>query len=349
MVERRIGRFHRLQVVATRGSRRKPSTTVHRVRRRRRALAVPLLSVLIGATGFVLSLPTTTSAASFGHPTITAADATYKIPAGTGAMWTLNLWSHGTVEGTATGMSGMLTVVVPTTSDCAFQADVRAITTAGAPFYFAGIRATVPGCGSKALVQSISGHIYQCTAGSPTTTEVPGGTLAATGPTAVVTQPNPVTPIAVPAGSYTVSAGSPDGFTFVLCGAAPTIGSAGRTASETVAIASGGAGVALFYVTGPPVAAGGATNGSSPGAPVGAVAVVSSATATAGPATKAAVTPVAGSQLAFTGMDPAPPVLLGLLLIALGSLLVIFSRARRVPHPRPARAGAATPPVPRRP
>jgi hypothetical protein len=240
----------------------------------------------------------------------------------------------------------MLTVAVPTTADCAFQADVRASTMGGRPFYFAGARAIVPRCGPG--TGTISGHIYLCTAGSPTTTEISGGTLAATGPTPVATRPNPVTANVVTAGSYTMSAGSPDGFTFVLCGGTATIGSTGQTASESVVVPSGGGGAGLFYVTGPPVAAGGATQGSSPDGPTGATAVVSSAGVAPG-AAAAGATPAASSQLAFTGIDAAPPFFLGLLLMALGSMLVIFSRARRVPHPRPARAGAATPPVPRRP
>ena len=310
------------------------STIAYRVpaRARRRTPAFPLALVLMGTTGFALSIPATASAASFGHPNITAAEATFKIPMAEAATWTLNLWSHGTLEGSATGTSGMLTIIVPITSDCAFQADVRATTPPAHPFYFAGIRATVPGCGTRTPVHRIAGHIYLCTAGSPTTTEESGGTLAATGPMVVTTQPNPVIPATVTVGSYSMSADSPDGFTFVLCGGTATIGAGGQTASETVAVPIGGTGVGLFYVTGPPVAAGSSV-----------------VTGTPAQTTDAAATPVAGSQLAFTGMDAAPPALTGLLMIALGSLLIIFSRARRESHPRPARTGAAAPPVPRRP
>jgi len=336
------------------------STIAYRVpaRARRRTPAFPLALVLMGTTGFALSIPATASAASFGHPNITAAEATFKIPMAEAATWTLNLWSHGTLEGSATGTSGMLTIIVPITSDCAFQADVRATTPPAHPFYFAGIRATVPGCGTRTPVHRIAGHIYLCTAGSPTTTEESGGTLAATGPMVVTTQPNPVIPATVTVGSYSMSADSPDGFTFVLCGGTATIGAGGQTASETVAVPIGGTGVGLFYVTGPPVAAGGTgppvaaggvTNGSNPGAPATVAAGSSVVTGTPAQTTDAAATPVAGSQLAFTGMDAAPPALTGLLMIALGSLLIIFSRARRESHPRPARTGAAAPPVPRRP
>ncbi|HVC70066.1 MAG TPA: hypothetical protein VNC61_07350 [Acidimicrobiales bacterium] len=304
--------------------------------------------VLMGTIGFVLSVSGTSSAAGFGRPTITAAEATFKIPAHTEAIWTLNLWSHGTLEGTAMGTTGVLTVVVPTTADCTFQADVRAVSAGGASFYYAGFRATVPGCGTGPPVQSIAGHIYLCTDDLPTTTEVSGGTLAATGATPVVSQPNPVTPTGVTAGAYIMSAGSPDGFTFVLCGGAATIGADGQTASQSVTVPSGGAGVGLFYVTGPPLAAGGGTAGPNPVVP-GAVAAGSGSTVHPAAAITTSATPVASSHLAFTGIDAAPPVFLGLLLMALGSFLVIFSRARRVSHPRPARIGAETPPVPRRP
>ncbi len=42
------------------------------------------------------------------------------------------------------------------------------------------------------ILQSISGHIYLCSAGAPTTTEVPGGSLSASGPQSVASQPNPL-------------------------------------------------------------------------------------------------------------------------------------------------------------
>ena len=91
--------------------------------------------------------------------------------------------------------------------------------------------------------QQISGHIYACWKGTPTTSEVPGGTLAVTsGPTTIPAQPNPVEPTNVPAGSYVMTATPPSGYRFAACGT----GSTGRTQSVTVP--GGGLGVGTFYV-----------------------------------------------------------------------------------------------------
>jgi len=80
---------------------------------------------------------------------------------------------------------------------------------------------TLPGgCGST---QTIAGHIYDCSAGSPTTVEVAGGMLGATGPQVVATQGNPLGPVGVVAGTYTMNAASPAGYGFVGCGGVATI------------------------------------------------------------------------------------------------------------------------------
>src|SRR5205085_902986 len=66
--------------------------------------------------------------------------------------------------------------------------------------------------------QTLAGHIYLCSSGSTTTTEVPNGTLSAAGPTAIAEQGNPLNATPVDIGSYVVSAGAPSGYEFVSCG-----------------------------------------------------------------------------------------------------------------------------------
>ena len=112
-----------------------------------RVRGVRRLFVLIGAVGLVCSVSGNAFAKAPAQPKITATAATFNVPGGSTAVWTLRLWSHGTLEGKDTGTSGTLTVPVPVTADCFFQADVQATTVKGLPFYFSGSRATVPGCG----------------------------------------------------------------------------------------------------------------------------------------------------------------------------------------------------------
>jgi hypothetical protein len=91
-------------------------------------------------------------------------------------------------------------------------------------------------------VQTIAGHIYLCNSGTQTTTEVAGGTLGATGPQTVSTQPNPLGPVSVAAGTYTMTEANPAGFQ--LAGACGTL-----SPTQSVTVPSGGAGVGIFYVT----------------------------------------------------------------------------------------------------
>ncbi len=92
---------------------------------------------------------------------------------------------------------------------------------------------------------TISGHIYLCDNGVQTTTEVPGGTLGATGPQTVPTQPNPLGPVSVAAGTYTMTEANPSGYRLA--------GDCGTTSNtQTVVVPSGGAGVGIFYVEKPP-------------------------------------------------------------------------------------------------
>ena len=57
--------------------------------------------------------------------------------------------------------------------------------------------------------QSIAGHIYLCNSSDATTGEVPGGSLAVTGPQTLGTSPNPLGTTDVGSGDYTITATSP--------------------------------------------------------------------------------------------------------------------------------------------
>ena len=92
------------------------------------------------------------------------------------------------------------------------------------------------------ITQTIAGHIYLCSSGSPTTTEVAGGTLGATGPQTVATQANPLNPMSVLAGSYTMTETNPAGY--ILAAACGT-----TSPTQSVTVPPGGAGVGIFYVT----------------------------------------------------------------------------------------------------
>ncbi|HUC37412.1 MAG TPA: hypothetical protein VMR97_09840 [Acidimicrobiales bacterium] len=108
---------------------------------------------------------------------------------------------------------------------------------------------TNPSCVHTVIFsQSIAGHIYLCSSGSQTTTEVPGGTLAATGPQAVTATANPLAPASVPAGSYVMGATAPAGYEFVTCGGSSTVGTPDTTASDPVTVPVNGSGVGIFYV-----------------------------------------------------------------------------------------------------
>ncbi|MHB8682485.1 MAG: DUF7507 domain-containing protein [Acidimicrobiales bacterium] len=111
-------------------------------------------------------------------------------------------------------------------------------------------------CSTPHLVNSgmLSGHIYLCVNGVPTATEVPGGTLAATGPVNLSAISNPLAPQSVPVGTYTVGATAPATYAFVSCGGAATIGAPPTTASTSVNVPVNGTGTAIFYVAKPPVA-----------------------------------------------------------------------------------------------
>ena len=290
---------------------------------------------LVGCAGLSLFYSAPAFAAANVRPTITPSQATFTVPVGKSLMWTLRLWSHGNLEGSSEGTAGVLVVSVPHLSDCTFQADVTETAPGGSPQYYSGNRVTLTSCGVAPPTQTIAGHIYLCTPGGLPPTEVGGGTLSATGPQIVNAQANPLTPTTVEAGSYVMSASTPTGFLFVSCGGSATPAPDGLTASETLNLLSGGTQVGVFYVSAPPVGAGGGSTGPSstgvPSAPdgsTGPIAPVPAAIAS-GHSPLVKVVPVAGTQLAFTGMNTETPLLIGLFLLALGLFLVTVARIRR--------------------
>jgi hypothetical protein len=314
-----------------------------------RPLAV--LAVVLG-TATALAAPAVATAPH--APSLSPTQSTFTIPAGSTSTWTLRLWSHGSLEGSDSATSGMLTVPVPATSDCTFQADASVVPVGGHSSYYSGRRATVPGCGP---LPTIAGDIYSCPAAGATTTEVPGGALAATGPQTLPSQANPMAPTPVLSGTYHVTAGSPPGYMLIACGGSAIVAPGGASATEVVPVfigdtgstlesaktVSGGGGVGIFYVTAKPAplgAGGGATSPAGSG--------LTSAQTTVGPAlaagaaTQAAVplaaTPVASGSLAFTGMSIGPLLFVGLLSLTLGTLLLASTRVRR----RPSLVGANT-------
>jgi hypothetical protein len=317
------------------------------------------LVLLVSVTGAAAAVSTSASAYSPRLPKISASAATFNIPTGNGknSVFTLELWSHGTLEGSVQGTSGLLTVAVLPTADCTVQADVflelQADVYVGAPgghgAYYSGLRVTLRDCAS-----TIAGDIDLCSAsGAPTATEVGGGSLTATGPEVVSPRPNPMAPIRVPAGTYTMTAGAPPGYVLVACGGAAAVGSDGGTASEPVVVTPGtdesqadtGTGAGVFYVMAAtaPGTGGGSGSGTAggSGAAGGATASQTSAATAALPAVGAstesrgtstapvAATAAGSSALAFTGMNTGPPLLLGLLLLFLGFFLTTASRRRR--------------------
>ena len=163
--------------------------------------------------------------------------------------------------------------------------------------------------------QTLSGHIYRCAGGtSPTTTEVPGGALAASGPQTVASTPNPLQPTGVAAGSYTLTATAPSGYQLVVCNGSSSVAAGGQSATETVAVPVGGTGNGNFYVTKVPSPA---VSGASGAAPTS----VKSAPPPA-PATAAAGSQVPGATSVHTGEPWAGSGPLTAGIAALGACMV---------------------------
>jgi hypothetical protein len=131
------------------------------------ARTVPvLLAVILVLLGALLLLSVKAFASSMPGPTFTTApavavtEARFAIPDGGSATWTLRVWSHGQLIGSSRGTSGVLTVPVPATQACNFQADIRTTRPGGRFRYVTGKRilgaCCPPGPASSGLTTSAS-------------------------------------------------------------------------------------------------------------------------------------------------------------------------------------------------
>ncbi len=209
---------------------------------------------------------------AFAHNNNITASAACSTPVGTGfkITWTIendfNLSEKGSVTSVTYGLSTLssttysianspgtpfqsatLTQTLPATATGDITMDISSTWSDGLTVADTFTFSLSESCGAP--TQTIAGHIYLCNAGNPTTTEEPGGTLAASGPTTVPATANPLAPTSVGAGGYTVTATTPEGYTLVTCGGSSTPDGTGSTATEPVTVPSGGAGVGIFYVT----------------------------------------------------------------------------------------------------
>ena len=170
------------------------------------------------------------------------------------------------------------------------------------------------------VTQTIAGHIYLCNAaGTGTTTEVSGGTLAASGPTTVAATANPLAPTSVLAGGFTMTATSPPGYKLVTCGGLSTPDGSGSSATEPVTVPSGGAGVGIFYVVAPATQVAVVTNS----------ATTTPSTPSTPTTTSSQTTPATVSTLAATGAGLSLEWLIGAAALLLGSTMVVTARRRR--------------------
>lgn len=99
-------------------------------------------------------------------------------------------------------------------------------------------------------IGNFAGHIYDCSTGTPANppAEILGGTIGATGPQAINTDPNPLLPRTVLAGGYAANATNPASYHFVDCGSGAGITNSGHSASEAVNVPENGTGTAVFFV-----------------------------------------------------------------------------------------------------
>jgi hypothetical protein len=175
--------------------------------------------------------------------------------------------------------------------------------------------------------QTIAGHIYLCNNANPTTTEVSGGSLAASGPSPVSATPNPLAPTDVGAGGYTMTATAPPGYGLVVCTGSSTPSASGTTATEAVTVPSGGAGVGIFYVvassdvaTSPTTTSPGLGGSGTPGNASPSTSPSSPSTTPSSAATS--ISSLSPPALAFTGASLTWEWFIGLVLILLGSMLL---------------------------
>jgi len=101
---------------------------------------------------------------------------------------------------------------------------------------------------SPTILQSIAGHIYLCNNTVPSATEVPGGTLATTGPQTLGSSPNHFLHRGR-SGRLCRDGDPPPDYVLVGCGGTSAPVSGATTATEAVAVPAGGSGVGIFYVT----------------------------------------------------------------------------------------------------
>ncbi len=96
-----------------------------------------------------------------------------------------------------------------------------------------------PSCGTPVGADDRRADLL-CSSGNPTKTDVPGGTLGATGAETVKPVSDPMPPTDVAAGSYIVTATDPPGYTLVSCHGSGIPALNGLSATETVAVPSRG-------------------------------------------------------------------------------------------------------------
>jgi hypothetical protein len=119
-----------------------------------RRLAFSLAAVVV--VGAVLGTASVALAAK-EQPTITATQVTFAIPSSPTGVWRMTLTTFPPppqVLGRTTGTSGTLTIAVPQTATCSFQADVSVQINGTGPFVrYNSAKAVVPGCGQSGTGQ----------------------------------------------------------------------------------------------------------------------------------------------------------------------------------------------------
>jgi uncharacterized repeat protein (TIGR01451 family) len=237
-----------------------------------------VLAIALGLVGLVAFGTAVASA----HNNAISGKASCATPLGTGytVTWTIsNDWDESE-SGTVTAVTGGLATLNSSTFTIGVKDPPSGNKAASSPNLTATLTQTLPATASGSLtlsttstwsdgtvvkdsgtanlaglncaappVQTIAGHIYLCNDSVQTTTEESGGDLSASGPSSVASGPNPLAPTSVEAGGYTMTASPPSGFTLVACGGSSTPNSGGTSATESVTVPSGGAGVGIFYVT----------------------------------------------------------------------------------------------------
>jgi hypothetical protein len=123
-----------------------------------RRLAYSLATVLVA--GSVLGTAGVASAGIHAKPVITATQVTFTIPASPVGVWRLAITTYPPPTqrlGETLGQSGTLTLAVPQTSTCSFQADVKVQAGGVGPFVlYSSSKAVVPGCGQSGTGQRLT-------------------------------------------------------------------------------------------------------------------------------------------------------------------------------------------------